>query len=58
MLPLAESIRQVANLVMDAHSEEWVFPVERMHDRMVAGRLSKYNPDIIIGYEKSSLNTG
>jgi len=57
MIPLAEAVRQAANLVMDAHGEEWVYPVERFHDRAVAGRLSRYNPDIVIGYEKSSLET-
>lgn len=57
MIPLAESVRQAANLVMDAHGEEWVYPVERFHDRAVAGRLAAYNPDIVIGYEKSSLQT-
>jgi glycosyltransferase involved in cell wall biosynthesis len=32
-------------------------PRERFHDRAVAARLSRYNPDIVIGYEKSSLET-
>jgi glycosyltransferase involved in cell wall biosynthesis len=57
MIPLAESVRQVVNLILDAHGEEWVYPVERFHDRSVAGRLAAYNPDIVIGYEKSSLET-
>jgi hypothetical protein len=26
MIPLAEAVRQAANLVMDAHGEEWVYP--------------------------------
>ncbi len=57
MVPFAESVRQAANLVMDAHGEEWVYPVERFHDRAVAGRLAEYDPDMVIGYEKSSLET-
>ncbi len=37
--------------------ERWSYYEDRIHDRWAKGLLTKFQPDIVIGYEKSCLDT-
>jgi glycosyltransferase involved in cell wall biosynthesis len=57
LYPWFELFRQALVILFKVSSEFWVFMVERMHDRHVASKLRKYQPEMVIAYEKAALHT-
>lgn len=54
---LPEILRLLMNLFYRRRDNEWVFWVDRMHDRHTANKIKTMEYDILIGYENASLDS-
>lgn len=55
--PLLELFRKFFTKILSLQGEKWVFFVDRVHDWIVAKKILKLNPNVVVGYEKSCFFT-